>query len=358
MLADFKCDEAGRQLALDRLEVLDTAPEEPFENIVSLVQDVLHVPIATVALVDSNRQWFKARRGLEVGQTARDIAFCDKTIGKNRPLVIPETRSDPQFCDNPLVVGAPYIRSYLGIPLTTPDGYAVGTLCAIDTKPRDFSGSDVSILENFAKLVVGELELRQIASTDHLTGALARRAWFEAAQAEVSRAARHGRPLSFLILDIDKFKTINDRHGHPVGDQVIRSLAQTVSENLRQTDSFGRFGGEEFVLAMPETTRADACVLAERLRRAIKRSRIANPADLAWTASIGVADLLPGEHTVMPALERADQALYRAKAGGRDQVQADDARDRAAGQSASARSTIPPQPGRATAPSVMAPGKP
>lgn len=322
MLADFKSDEAGRLLALDRLEVLDTAPEEPFEDIVSLVQDVLHVPIAVVSLVDRNRQWFKARRGLDACQTARGIAFCDKTIRKNRPLVIPETRADPQFHDNPLVVGDPYIRSYLGIPLKTPDGYAVGSLSAIDTKPRDFSGSEVSILENFAKLVVGELELRQIASTDHLTGALARRAWLEAAQAEVSRAARHGRPLSFLILDIDAFKAINDRHGHAVGDEVIRSLAQTVSDNLRQSDSFGRFGGEEFVVAMPETARADACLLAERLREAVKRCRLATPDDLQWTISIGVAERLRAEHTALAAIERADAALYRAKAGGRDQVQA------------------------------------
>lgn len=320
MLSNIKTDEPGRLLALDRLGVLDTEPEQPFENIVSLVQQILHVPICAVSLVDRQRQWFKARRGLAATETARNIAFCSEAIKSDAPLSIPETRASQKFRSNPLVVGEPHIRSYLGVPLKTPEGYVVGTLCAIDTRPREFADTERSVLERFAKVVVDELELRQIASTDFLTGAMARRAWFEAANGEVGRAHRYKHPLSLLIMDIDRFKAINDRHGHPVGDRVIKALAQVAMDTVRQSDLFGRYGGEEFVLALPETGAVAAYALAERLRQAVKQSRLAAPHGLRWTISIGIAEMAPHDGTIQPALERADYALYQAKAAGRDQV--------------------------------------
>lgn len=320
MLSNLKTDEQGRLRALERLDVLDSAPEQPFENVVSLVQEILQVPICAVSLVDKDRQWFKARRGLANSETARNIAFCSEAIKRDVPLIIPETHTSQNFKSNPLVVGEPYIRSYLGVPLKTPEGYVVGTLCAIDTRPREFIGSELSVLERFAKVVVDELELRQIASTDFLTGAMARRAWFEAASSEAQRASRYRRPLSVLIMDIDRFKGINDKFGHPVGDQVIECVARTVMASLRTSDIFGRYGGEEFVLALPETDCRDAYVLAERLRKAVKEARLTVPHDLHWTMSIGVADLDLNDGSLHLALERADFALYEAKAAGRDQV--------------------------------------
>lgn len=320
MLSDLKTDEQGRLRALERLDVLDTVPEQPFENVVSLVQEILQVPICAVSLVDKDRQWFKARRGLACAETARNIAFCSEAIKRDIPLIIPETHDSHTFKANPLVVGEPYIRSYLGVPLKTPEGYVIGTLCAIDTRPREFIDSELSVLERFAKVVVDELELRQIASTDFLTGALSRRAWFEAANRETLRACRYRRPLSVLIMDIDRFKTINDRFGHAVGDQVIASVAETVMSNQRAPDIFGRYGGEEFVLALPETDCREAYALAERLRQAVKRSRLCGYPDLAWTISIGVARLNPDNKSLQPALEKADYVLYEAKAAGRDQV--------------------------------------
>lgn len=320
MLSDIKTDEQGRLLALDRLAVLDTEPEQPFENIVSLVQQILQVPNCAVSLVDRQRQRFKARRGLAAPETARNIAFCSEAIKSDAPLSIPETQDSQTFKGNPLVVGEPHIRSYLGVPLKTPEGYVVGTLCAIDTRPREFAESELSVLERFAKVVVDELELRQIASTDFLTGAMARRAWYEAANGEVLRAQRYRRPLSVVIMDIDRFKSINDTHGHPVGDLVIKALARVVMDSLRQSDLFGRYGGEEFVLALPDTDPVAAYALAERLRKAVRQSRLVAPHHLRWTISIGVAEMLCEDATIQPALERADYALYQAKAAGRDQV--------------------------------------
>jgi diguanylate cyclase (GGDEF)-like protein len=313
-------DEAGRLLALQRLGILDTETEEPFEKIVQLARHVLRMPICAVSLVDHHRQWFKAKCGLAVCQTPREDAFCAYTIKRAAPFVVPDACEDPRFVRNPLVTGEPFVRFYAGVPLRTPDGYNVGSLCVIDTAPRAFTQGDIDILAGFGRLVENELQLRQVAATDHLTGALSRGAWTDRAQAEVSRARRYGRTLSLAMLDIDKFKSINDTYGHPAGDIVIRHIAELCTLALRQSDLFGRFGGEEFVLMMPETPAAEAFAAAERIRTVFAN----NPSDLGTpvfcTVSIGVSQLLPGETSLAPLVERADRALYQAKQGGRNQT--------------------------------------
>ena len=323
-------DEAARVRALERLDILDTAPEQPFDEIVELVQQVLRVPICAVSLVDLDRQWFKAYRGLDVSETTRDISICTHAIAARGAFTVPDATNDLRFADNPLVTGSPHIRSYAGIPLTTADGYAIGTLCAIDVVPRTFLPAEIALLSKFARLVIGQIELRQIASTDALTGIMSRRAWIDCAEREVPRARRYGASLSFLMIDIDRFKTINDRFGHPVGDQVIKQLAQTTGEQFRETDWFGRYGGEEFVAALPETNLAEAMILAERIRAQIAARRFAGLGGRDCTISIGVAALRPRETSHRRALDRADQALYLAKKMGRNRVYAERGDDKPA----------------------------
>ena len=206
------------------------------------------------------------------------------------------------------------------MPLRTPDGYNVGAICAIDTAPRAFTEHDAALLTRFARLVEGELQLRQIAATDYLTGALSRGAWTERAQIEVSRARRYGRTLSMAMVDIDNFKAINDAYGHPAGDTVIRHIAELCMLSLRRSDSFGRYGGEEFVLLMPETPAAAAYGVADRIRRVFAN----NPHDLGTpvfcTVSIGVSELDAADTSVDSLVNRADRALYLAKQGGRNRV--------------------------------------
>lgn len=312
-------DDEGRLAALGRLQILETPPEQPFEKIVTLVRTVLAVPIATVSLVDRDRQWFKAQRVLEVQETARSISICTYTIQQAEPLIIEDTHLDARFAENPLVQGGPRIRSYAGVPLRTSEGYNVGSLCAMDTKPRRFSPADIAILSNFANIVSDEMELRLIASTDFLTGALSRRGFEEQLGREIARHRRYHRPSSLAILDIDHFKTINDSFGHPAGDDVLRQMGQLIAKVLRPADVYGRLGGEEFGVLLPETGAADAFVAAERLREAIQNHRFEMPGGhrISVTASVGVAEC--GEMEEPKAwLSRADKHLYEAKTSGRN----------------------------------------
>lgn len=161
-------------------------------------------------------------------------------------------------------------------------------------------------------------ELDRLASTDKLTGAWNRRRMDEAVGNEMDRRKRYAHPLSMLVLDIDFFKKVNDRYGHAAGDQLLVKLAAQIRSSLRVADSLTRWGGEEFVVLCPDTGLSAAAVFAERLRKTITRMNLAVLNEI--TVSIGVAECLPGE-TWEKWFQRADAALFRAKASGRNQVQ-------------------------------------
>ncbi|MDB5714799.1 MAG: diguanylate cyclase, partial [Sphingomonadales bacterium] len=242
------CDEPGRLAALRRYDVLDTPAEEAFDKLTDLLRTILKAPMCAVTLVDSQRQWFKSRPGLGVDETPRCVSFCAHAIAGREPLIIEDVKADPRFRDNPLVLGEPFIGSYAGVPLCTPDGYNVGALCAIDTVARTFDATQIEILKRFADLVVDELELRQVAQRDYLTGVMSRRAFGNEVDRLIGLNNRDGRGSALIMFDIDHFKLVNDRLGHLAGDQVLKEIAGRVSTVLRVEDRIGRIGGEEFAV--------------------------------------------------------------------------------------------------------------
>lgn len=164
-------------------------------------------------------------------------------------------------------------------------------------------------------------ELHDLATRDPLTRILNRRAFFEAAARELERNARYHRPLSLILLDLDRFKSINDRYGHAVGDGVLMAVTRQVSKNLRSSDLFGRLGGEEFAILLPETDLDSARAIADRLREAIDGiDTRALASGLSVTASFGVTGVGDASKGLDPIFKQADRALYRAKDSGRDQV--------------------------------------
>lgn len=321
-------DEEGRVRALERLDILDTREETAFELVATLVRQTLNVPMSGVSLIDRRRHWFKARRGIDTQEFPRELSFCSRTIDQSGALLIPDARVDPLYADHPFVAGEPNVVSYAGFPLTTPDGYNIGSLCAIGTAPRTFTLEEVEILSNFAKILMDSIELRQTASADALTGAMTRRAWVAEAKAELRRAARYDHPVSLAMMDIDKFKSVNDTWGHPAGDIVIAGLSNMTMDLIRDSDLFGRLGGEEFALLMPETSDAQATALAERIRSAFETQSfdIKKGDRISCTVSIGIAHARTRDDTIEQMLERVDQALYLAKNGGRNRVVSSDDR--------------------------------
>ena len=155
-------NEIERLKALRSYNILDTLPETEFDNIVKLASSICNTPIALVSLVDENRQWFKAKTGLEANETHRDLAFCAHAIlNPNEPLIVEDATQDKRFSDNDLVTGQPEIRFYAGYPLNSPSGHSLGTLCAIDTQPRKISEEQKNTLKTLASHVVHLLELKK-----------------------------------------------------------------------------------------------------------------------------------------------------------------------------------------------------
>lgn len=163
--------------------------------------------------------------------------------------------------------------------------------------------------------------LMTLATFDPLTQALNRRSFNDRAAAELARARRYGRTTAILLLDADRFKAVNDTHGHAAGDAVLQALSGAVASLLRPSDLFGRLGGEEFGVLLAETGGPGAMLAAERIRQAIADLRVqTSEGPLTFTISIGVAEVASDEATVQAAMARADQALYQAKAAGRNRV--------------------------------------
>lgn len=159
--------ESERLEDLRSLKLVDTEPEDRFDRITRLASEFFKIPTAYVALIDGDRQWFKSRVGLCPTETARNMSFCQYTIQRNEPLVIPDTRLHPIGRNHPYVVGEPYVRFYAGVPLAGPRGHNIGTFCLVDIVPREFGDEAVASLVAFAALVEREINLSGIIQTQN-----------------------------------------------------------------------------------------------------------------------------------------------------------------------------------------------
>jgi diguanylate cyclase (GGDEF)-like protein len=343
-------NETQRMRAIRRYEILDTEPERAFDRITALAARLLQTPIAIISIVDSDRIWFKSHYGTHLSQTGRDPGLCASAIFQSTPWVVTDARSDPRTSAHPLVSGDFGLRFYAAAPLTTNDCHNLGTLCVIDKRPREIGNAELATLRDLAAIVMDQLELRlaaecmseldrmllqraladkeraeDAAKHDSLTGLGNRRKLEEAFAAEIDRIRRYGGSLCALMADIDRFKQINDFHGHDVGDEIITGFAELLRLHVRPTDIVIRLGGDEFLVLMPHTHLPEAYATAARLGNALAGGQH-DVLPVPISASFGVAELQNGERRES-LLRRADQALYRAKRRGCNEVAAADQGD-------------------------------
>jgi diguanylate cyclase (GGDEF)-like protein len=318
-------NEAARLAALASYEVLDTACETTFDNIVHLTAQLTGSPVCLVSLIDAERQWFKARIGLDVAETSRVHAFCAHAILRpDEVMVVPDAKADPRFADNPLVQAGPGIRFYAGMPLLNPEGAALGTLCIIDHQPRALSDEHRQILRRLAETVMTTLELRRamlrvrdLALVDILTGIPNRPAMIHAIDQAIARQTRNGDDFTLLYIDLDGFKQINDAQGHAAGDQVLRDAAAALTARLRAEDVAGRLGGDEFVVLLSGDA-TQTLIAAERVQIYLNMQMRAN--GWAVTASIGAMSFTNPPASASEALNMADRLMYQAKAAGKNRM--------------------------------------
>ena len=320
--------ERERLAALADYQIVDTVPEQAFDDLATLAASICRTPTALVSFVDHRRLWLKSKVGFDRTEILREMSFCAHAILVPETVFeVPDALLDLRFEANPLVVDHPRIRFYAGASLLTPEGLPLGTICVIDQTPRLLSQQEREGLSSLARQVVAQLELRKEvkerameASTDALTGALNRRAFDRRLKSEWDAHARSKRRMALLLLDIDHFKSLNDEFGHAAGDDTLVEVVQRIRTVLRSNDVLSRHGGEEFTVVLPDTDLEGAQVVAEKIRVAI--------AEGPWrhrpvTASIGVASAIPSP--VMDpyaTVAQVDHAMYLAKSSGRNCVRA------------------------------------
>ena len=224
------------------------------------------------------------------------------------------------------------VRDKAGSILVAPiqsQGRILGTLTAINPiDGKDFNSSDMDLLVTLANHAAVAIErstllneLHYNATTDGLTQLLNRRTWFEQGLHIAQMAERSGKSLSIVLLDIDHFKHINDTYGHAVGDVALQAISQTIDQNVRKIDVLGRYGGEEFVILLPNTDACTASHIAERIRKAVaKQCFVIEPYQLELTISVGVATMQGKQLDITVLLMQADKALYEAKQSGRNRT--------------------------------------
>src|ERR1700752_205768 len=154
-------NEEGRVAALQKYAILDSEPEQAFDDLTLLASYICRTPIALISLIDESRQWFKSRGGVTISETPRDIAFCSTAILSSEVMIVPDTLIDDRFRNHPLVVSEPNIRFYAGAPLITEEGFALGTLCVVDRIPREFSPEQREALKALSRMVLAQLEFRR-----------------------------------------------------------------------------------------------------------------------------------------------------------------------------------------------------
>lgn len=346
-------NEETRLQVLGDYDVMDSLPEQAYNDLAKLASVICGTPIALITLLDNHRQWFKANVGLTVGETPRSQAFCAHAImNPGETMTVEDATEDARFASNPLVTGEPHIRFYAGAPLVTPTGEALGTLCVIDREPRQLTEAQLEALQLLSREIIVQLELRRSIAkleqvvldheryvelmheyqrdmekvrihletqsvTDVLTGVQNRRSFDVKLAEEFDRARRRGSSLSLLMIDIDHFKELNDEFGHPLGDEKLRAVAQILQAEARTGDFLFRYGGEEFAVILPETTQRGAFVLGERFRRAVQRAPWKHR---SITVSIGAATTEDTIESPLDLIQAGDRALYHAKKHGRNRV--------------------------------------
>ncbi len=269
------------------------------------------VEICLISLVDTNRQWFKSKQGLEACETSREISFCGHAIHSDEIFVIDDAADDERFADNPLVTDAPFIRFYAGCPIHGPKGHRVGTVCLIDSKPRGMSEDDRDTLKDFAKMVEDQMETASQVSVDDLTKVANRRGFHMVANHMLSLCRRTGTDAELLFFDLDGFKRVNDVHGHQIGDDLLRHFAGLLVKCFRKADVIARLGGDEFVVMMAGSRDASKVAIA-RLEEMAAQDSCDIKRELAW--SVGTVRFDEGRHaTIGSMLDDADGLMYQDK---------------------------------------------
>lgn len=306
-------NEAQRLASLRDSGLPDVGHCPALDRLTRLAKHVFQVPLAMVNIVDEHTLHVLSRDGEPVNLSPRHSSFCGYAILGDAALVVEDARLDARFADNPLVAGHPGIRFYAGIPLRLRDGACVGTLCVMGNTPRRLSTVELSVLSDLGALAEDEFAAIGAATTDELTGLFNRRGFIQLVHFVLSVARRRAEPLTLGWLDLDRFKTINDRYGHDEGDKALKAMAGLMRAAFREADLLVRFGGDEFAVLFADTDEQGAWIAMQYLAEQVEsyNARRLHPWSLHF--SWGLSEFDHNANDMQQWLKNADEKMYTMK---------------------------------------------
>jgi len=263
-------DELLRLETLRNLKILDTDPEERFDRVTRLAKRIFNAPIALVSLVDSDRQWFKSYQGIEVTETSRDVSFCGHAILDDQVMVVSDTHADERFRDNPLVSANPNIRFYAGCPLSAPNGSKLGTLCVIDSEPREIDDEDIALLEELGQLVEEELAMAGMLHDDPVTGLSNSLGFSQIAEYLLAMCLRTDSPATMMLFRVANQDMVTGFMGQEEGDRAAIEMTQTLMASFRDSDIIGRLTHDTYAVLMAGASLENVEAAHQRIESALQ----------------------------------------------------------------------------------------
>ncbi len=347
-------EEIQRLQALADYDILDTPPEPIFDELARLAASVCDTPIALVSLIDGTRQWFKAKVGIEVAETPREFAFCSHAIQGSHPMIVEDARNDPRFASNPLVTSQPNIRFYAGVPLITPGGQALGTLCVIDRIPRELTRERIEALKLLSRHVMAQLELRkrmselshsnscgiqeigslretrrrldsllqereakiaQLVQYNAQTGLANRTLFLSRLEQRLTTAVARGAQLTAFVMDMQRFHLVSEAVAQRQLDELLRAVAQRLIHVFDDPVHIAHLESDRFAVAtLSEPSAGAAAALVEGvLLPALQAPYIIDDQEFRLAFKVGVAIAPPEAIAAETLLRRAKTALVKAK---------------------------------------------